>query len=436
MEKVIYISTYFWVGEKMIGDKVNFLSGREPDYSIYKLKENPFPSIEIPNTNVDILADRDEVVERIFEVAKNSWRTGNSSIFLIKGEYGSGKTHILKYFEDKINEQLLRLPKDRGIAIYTVAGKSFMQFYKNIIINFGNDSFTRLANELIEKVLEKNPDKDIEKKLINSNLDKEDIEKLFKLLLQINELKDVSSNFLRSFLNLKTERWSAWRYLRGETLTASERTSLGVIASMKEEEATEAFISLKKILKFLGFKTIFILLDELEKAQEILSEQKKYEYYDNLRHFIDVNPTGMCLIMAIHDVAMIEIERTAHPLERRLRRNSEMLDPFIDEEVMELIEIYLKIEREKFFKYRKEEENLDITYEEFLESIEEEYPRFNSKRFPFSDSFIREINKRANGLVSEIIRIVGKLIDKNYKKNILFEDPEKLDELLGEKSRE
>ena len=93
------------------------LNGLKPrDYGNIFLKNNPFPTIGIPGDRITFCVDRDKIKARFKDVLSELIFNENSSITVIVGDYGTGKSHLLKLFKQSVNEELL--PQENPVLLY------------------------------------------------------------------------------------------------------------------------------------------------------------------------------------------------------------------------------------------------------------------------------------------------------------------------------
>ena len=76
------------------------------DYSKAFLKQNPFPSTALPEENPRITADRKNAIEKFVHIINNVRHKGESTVAVFIGDYGSGKSHILRVFNTNVLEKL------------------------------------------------------------------------------------------------------------------------------------------------------------------------------------------------------------------------------------------------------------------------------------------------------------------------------------------
>ena len=239
------------------------------DYSSYALKRNPFPrhgSFPLGDQDEEIYAllmvGREEVKEKLDQMLRNLRHGEPSCVTLILGEYGTGKTHCLKYLEYRSRKKY-----DNIIPIYVkgLAGPGVRYLLKAIL-----DS-------------------------IEDTLGREFLTKLGKAYLS----KGVPQSDVRSFYSaLATgKEVIALRWAKGYPLTMKERERLKVTSDVDEHMARDLMASLfRAIWTLLGFK-VLVLIDEVE---ELLKHEEKelMDFYSSLRYLIDTVPEGMMLVLS------------------------------------------------------------------------------------------------------------------------------------------
>src|SRR5207248_1527799 len=107
------------------------------------------------------------------------------------------------------------------------------------------------------------------------------------------------------------------------------------------QSALQAMVS---ILVRSGIKCVAILLDEFENFT-LIPKASRERYMDDIRHFIDDNPTGLCLAIATTPSSYKDLSDPPSALTRRLAGNEFQLKEFELPEIRELIVRYLKIGR-------------------------------------------------------------------------------------------
>jgi hypothetical protein len=106
-------------------------------YTRLFLRKNPFPQLGIPGIETPFTVDREKVIKgfqnSIYELTEN----GRGSITVLAGEYGNGKTHMLKVFKVNIKNQLTG-PQYGALPIYVRSpGEEFEDLFYEIIEDIG-----------------------------------------------------------------------------------------------------------------------------------------------------------------------------------------------------------------------------------------------------------------------------------------------------------
>jgi len=396
----------------------------------YFFTRNPFPPIPIAEEEPRIFIDREKVIKAISDVTKETFITKKSQTLLLQGLFGSGKSHTLKYVKSKINSQLATQPKSKGIAVYVQSpGSDIRHFYSNIVEDLGLNFLQMQSYRLIWNFLKDKPhliddnffDEGLKRKtrtllssggdeflFLRENFNRSGVRVLdvYESIKQEFEPKMAFGDVLTAFLNLTNEdnAFLAWRWLLAENLKSDERNELRVSKNFEDgNDVLKGFNTLKTLLAITGFDTIFILVDEFEKISE-LHPLPKSRYFDDFRHFIDLNPGGVCLILCVTPAGWAEIQSGGHPLARRLMVNVYWLEPFDLEKTASLINAYIAIEREQFTSNQK------IKKEDLYKQMKEkEIP--DLELFPFTRDSVKIIHRFSGGVVSEILRTCKTLID-------------------------
>jgi hypothetical protein len=382
-----------------------------PDFSEYFLLRNPFPRIPVAQDHPDIFVNRESIMRRIEYVIKDGLETGRSNLAVVIGDYGAGKSHILKYLKARINETMPKRREARGIAAYVTPGRSIRDLYANFLRDLGLEFFVSILRSM-------------PKPHLVFQAHSQDIFGQEGRYLSLETLPDavrrnVSQDLQRAFLNLYTPelRTPSWQWIVGMPLLAAERRAIGVRTSLKDMEVLTAFKDVIVLLNSFGFRLVCVLLDELESIVDIAPRDRE-PYYNDLRHFIDQNTTGICLIMTITRKAWIDFRDHGHPLERRLIRNMDELWKFTNEDATELIRRHLLKGRDEYAMQTGSDLNT------VLNRIMERYPEHDPTIFPFTSDAITTINagELADGKVSEILRIASDLIDRGYMNQVVYNE--------------
>jgi type II secretory pathway predicted ATPase ExeA len=366
----------------MIPEKLLDLKRISKNYGKYGFKRNPFPYIGIPEDILTLYADRKKELKMLEDVIKSSLQNVSCHAALI-GSYGSGKTHTLKYLKRQIEEQL-----DDVIVVYlSNPGDRILSLYSNFMHELG---FHRLE-DLVWRFLEfASGEKNLRRKVNEGEVLLPEIIEVGKRRL-MNEIK--YPDFATAFLKLTMEecKFLAWKYLCGEPIVSDYRKELDVVTAIdNDEKALRAFMSLKHILTLLGNRLICILVDEFESI-EYLHPILKQKLLNGIRHLIDLNPQGLCLIIGCAPEVWADLVREYHAFSDRIFRQI-TLKALSEKETYDFISSYLRAFR--------------------IEG-------FNPPNviFPFTDDAIREIYRLAEGNVRRILVICNRAIDAGIEEN-------------------
>lgn len=424
------------------------LGGR--DFSGYYMMSNPFPDIPIPEEEPEFVADRIEVIDSVYDVTSQCILSGNSSSLLLLGVNGSGKSHILKYIKSRINLQLTKKDK-KGISVYVRnPNESIYHLYNSIIDELGKDFLEQLTAKCVVKYLYENDDiaeffsrsTDLEeiKDIINSsyNINPLNYKKLYSyqdfksihLYRKISEsIGSKTEDYVITLLRLLDDRYKnlAWRWIFGDSLSSNERNSLNVNRNIEEDDyVLDAIYDLKNMLLFCDYNSLFILLDEAEDIVD-LHHIKQGNYIQSLRHLIDDNPKGICIIVCIAPSAWGQLRTSGPALSRRLMYRSERLNKFKDNDVEELVKLYLEKERKKYC------EEKEIDFKNIYDIIKQEKKVEQPEIYPFNKKTLNHINLLSDGLVSTIILYCKKLLDEGIRLDyVYYDEVEKVSDITGE----
>jgi SpoVK/Ycf46/Vps4 family AAA+-type ATPase len=329
---------------------------RENPYHKYFLLENPFPIVPIPEEQPKIFGANRAALNRIIWQLNKVARTGRPIHIVLVGPYGSGKTHLLRYLSNEVNERI----KGGLCAYVSHPGPDFTSIYRRFIENVGYDKLRTLARTAEERQL------------------KQSI---------------VYHDFVTALVNLNDEdkTLEAWRWLTANRLTLEERRALRVATSIeREEEALNAYSALLKFLRSVGFRLICMLIDEFEEINSLVQIQKR-RLFNDLRHLIDLNVSNFSLIIACTPHGWETVYEENAALVRRFSSNVVFLEPLDAEASIELVSHYLGQMRIKVKSFRRFIQK--NSYDEAVYGI-----------YPFTKDAIQEICMLSKGNTGEILK--------------------------------
>lgn len=378
------------------------------NYDRFYLRRNPFPAIGIPEEALSITVNRETVVKRFQNVTRELLDTGRSIITVMVGEYGSGKTHLLKLFKKSVNTQLLSFEGTLAVYIKT-PGDDFSYFFYGFVDDIGLDLLSQLSIKFISdtmkaehKLMKHIFDERMRKSFISSELGLVEVMDKIAFFDLANELKHskfsrINSDLVHVFLSLANPKLSstAWKWLLGERLDKGEKELLYIDTSIDPKTTYELFRDFAKLFERIGIKNLVVLVDELEKIT-LLTKLKKDKYQDDLRRLIDDHPKNVCFYFAIAPRQWQDLTREPTALVRRLKGNWHLLEDFKENETRELIEKYLFSARIDQYPGKK---------------VKDTFPSCDPSLFPFTDAAIVTISKESKGVVSDILLIGRKALE-------------------------
>lgn len=293
------------------------------DYRVYKLRCNPFPASPVPEESPRIFADQESAKEKIMQSISRSISSEDRrpTHILIVGGYGNGKSHVLKVVRTSVLDQLF--PENIAIAGYASArGWSFLNIYKGFMRDLGVDFFEELKIKILQRTLQtKEGNQSLTALMDSMYLDR--LEPASKVGAR-KELRgflynsmtnlDMVSAFMNMFNSEEAFR-IAYRWICGEWIDLFTLRRYGITSRLdSDEKALAAIVNFRKLLEIVGFKMIFICIDEFEKIV-LFPVQMRVNFLDSIRHVMDWNPTGLTLIFSCSPEALEAIQRYP-PLDR------------------------------------------------------------------------------------------------------------------------
>ena len=364
-------------------------------YDKYGLKQNPFPYVGVPDENLPLYMDRKRELKMIEQIIKVSLQ-GTSSHIILVGSYGNGKTHTLKYIKKQMESQL-----ENTIAVYLAnPGEKLLSLYSNFMYELGFDGLEHLVWAFLEFCT---GEKNLRKKVNEGEVLLAEVLEVGKRRLR-NEIK--YTDFAAAFLKLTLEecKFLAWKYLCGEPIIFEHRKELDVVMLIdNDDKALRAFMSLKRILALLENRLICILIDEFESI-EYLHPLLKQKIMNSIRHLIDLNPKGLCLIIGCAPEVWVDIIKEYHAFSERIFRQI-TLRALNKEDMCNFISSYLM-----HFRTKDADPPNDI--------------------FPFTKDAVNEIHKAAEGNIRRMLMICNQALDIAVDIGFPEISAEKLKEML------
>jgi len=368
------------------------------NYTKYGLCCNPFPYVGVPDEKALLYANRRKELKEVEECIKSSL-DGTSVHLVLIGSYGNGKTHTLKFIKKEIEAQLPNV-----IAGYLPSpGDKLLSLYSNFIYEFGLENLERLVWEFLEFC---SGTKNLRKRVNEGEVLLPEILEIGKKRL-FNEIKytDFANGLLR--ITMEDTKFISWKYLCGEPIVHEQRRDIDVVTCIdNDDKALRAFLSIKKIFHLTGKRTICLCIDEFESI-EYLHPLLKQKMLNNVRHLIDLCPSGLCLVIGCAPEIWVDIVKQYHAFSERIFR-----------------QVTLKA---------LEKEDFQAFFISYLKSYRLNGVSGESIVFPFTEDAINEIHQMAEGNIRRALMFCNRAIDKGLDLGLDTIDSKNLQEMFKER---
>lgn len=239
---------------------------------ILGLKANPFHADPDPTEPPRTFADFRETWKILMDKVSTVISRGYNQRLVVFGRYGSGKSHVLRFLNNRIGSNYSRRD-DRGIGFYSPIPLSmkFSDLYTSFIRSLSKERLAFLYNLPSEKKLE-------------------------------IPIKNELQNALKYLGKDGPEDEIAWRWICALPTYAEERWKIGVTLKpeRKDQLCLTIFVSLLKLLLEKDVKIIFIGIDELEKLRTYTTWERRLtqNLLENFRQLIDSFPERVFFALA------------------------------------------------------------------------------------------------------------------------------------------
>lgn len=301
-------------------DKLRELD-EDPSRELYKrfgILVNPFPAsnqtIGHPRLS---LAEDEEAENRVVTF----FRDDTSQVVVVEGVQGVGKTNFLNHFETEVKKAL-----EGRIGYYVVR-----------YLPDPEESFDGTTRRVVEALGKEHLDDLVEKLRADDSAIEEARSRDMKIALRsLVESKDQESGKLMM------------EWLLGLRLFKLHRETLGVQFRLDTVESkTAALRDLAQVSGKAGvLRGIFLLLDEIEKQDGILSTRAVMRYLQALRAMIDALPQRLFLMIAVSPDALRRYSAWYPALRGRLEDRLEMKPLTSAKKAKDLAKFYLDRARE------------------------------------------------------------------------------------------
>jgi len=220
-----------------------------------------------------------ESILKLIQQDLNFVRNGNSRLRLVNGIYGSGKTHILKIIQEYAYK------RNFATSFITLTARECPMHnlglvYEHIVKGIRVSKFRQapaLQNILEEWFL----------RIKSIGLAKEEriLQELMKLSLDFK----IALTRYRDEANRNNWRGVelVLRWLQGDIKTKREARCLGFKNYASEDTALEMLGNINRMLCFLGYNGLVILLDEMEAIPSLSRIVQRKQAYENLKRILN-----------------------------------------------------------------------------------------------------------------------------------------------------
>ena len=247
-------------------------SGSKQLFKRFGVLGNPFPASSQTTNNPHMAGDADAVIDDKIEVFI---RDHTSQVVVIEGTQGTGKTNYLNHYEKEITDVASELSGFYVVRYLADPEASFEGTVRRLIQELGKDHMIKLASALSK---DRSPITEARSVELRSAL---------RRLADADDDDETADAFIDWLLGM--------RFLK------SHRTLLQVNFRLDTVEAkTAALRDLIVVSSKAGILSgVFLLLDELEKQDGILSATAIVRYLSALRALIDALPKHLFMMLAI-----------------------------------------------------------------------------------------------------------------------------------------
>jgi len=355
----------------------------------YKLSRNPFPpaasGIDVGGKELYIPEAWKNKVKEYYETLS---RGGGVKAFPVIGEYGSGKTVLLKgYLKDFFEEKRIKA------FYFENPGTQFYDLADTLMRELGRYEFSKALWELCKEYTYVGGQRRLFplkfSKMLSSLKTKRNRENMARELAHVlkKDLILTDEAEIAYKLALMIVETASKPYFDYRDFVASRTTSL--VAERQEPKYFKALIN--AVLKVYNVQGVAFLIDEFEGvaiSKRMSSRIKRYEYLATLRHLIDFSEKeNLWIVMAMTPEAATASEDLDPALWKRFthdKRNTLILDPFSKEESKKLLIWWLDRARES--------QNLK---------------KYKGKLFPFPEEFLDLLESRPNLLFPRKLVKIG-----------------------------
>jgi hypothetical protein len=287
-------------------------------YSRFGITENPFPSASQSSNNPHQRSSLDEAID---EKVESFIRDQRSEIVVLVGTQGVGKTNILNYYERELGRALPDLDGFYVIRYLSDPEASFDGVLRRLFQEFGQEHLRQLGRAI-------HANEDAETMLLTAR--GHEMRVALRRLAKTDGNEDVAEAMLEWLLGLR--------------VLNRHKDLLQVHFRLDTVEAkTAALRDLVYVSKEAGLLNgIFLLLDELEKQDGVLSPTYVARYLSAMRALIDALPNHLFMMLAVTPDAMRRYSLALPAFRSRMQDQLELKPLSNLDDALRLANFYLR----------------------------------------------------------------------------------------------
>jgi hypothetical protein len=307
-------------------ERLKSASDREFDslniYRAFGVLDNPFPSSGQSSNNPHQVSQADEIIETKIT---SFIRDKKSQVLVIEGTQGVGKTNILNHYEKELSEALPELNGFYVIRYLADPEASFDGTLRRLFQELGVSHLSRLGKKLAENGT---------REAIEAARSHE-MRTALQKLTNGDGAEDIADAMLEWLVGLRV--LNRHKHLLGVQFRLDTVESKTV--------ALRDLILVSSQIDILN--GIFLLLDELEKQDGVLSATLVVRYLSAMRAIIDALPNHLFMMIAVTPDALRRYSLALPAFRSRLEDRIELLPLKTLDEAIDLATFYIDTAKEK-----------------------------------------------------------------------------------------
>jgi hypothetical protein len=354
------------------------------EYSGLKLLFNPLPLTGIARDDVAFPPLNANIWKAVLEYITSTYKQQEYRGLALVGDYGMGKSHLLKFLNLKINSILGSQEKQLpSIAVLIEnPGTRPGHLIESIMEHIGRDKFTKYLSVVLLNEIRKSCEKDgkaflesLQSGITRYTAGETELAEVFsesnlsnfkafvRAALEAGAVKEKLEEFSKKVIALKVvDNYNAaeqfTNLLFGDELVA-HRSWDAITQEIQTKKSSEASLdeflkSVIKILRAQGFGHLYVLLDEFEDIliSGKLSKPKAAEYLGVVKLFVNQHIPEISIIIGVSPLGWRETRRVSPGLAARFQEAQ--LPALTEPEARELLRRYLSLARGAEFKEYEE----------------------------------------------------------------------------------